>query len=100
MLFRSQVNPRVALAQKFVLFDQPVRPRREVLRGVRDLVGAPLRFEGADLEPRLKQAIGFVLRDVTVQEVLDRTLVDSGLSWRIERGQIVVFVADSPRGER
>jgi hypothetical protein len=93
-----QVNPRVSLAQKLVLFEQPVRPRREVLRVVRDLVGVPLRFEGPDIEARLREGIGFTLRDVTVQQVLDRTLAQSGLSWRIENGHIVVFVADSPPG--
>jgi len=97
---RRQVNLRDSLAQKLVQFEQPIRSRRDVLRGLRDLVGVPLRFEGADLEPRLKQGIGFTLRDVTVQQVLERTLAESGLNWRIEQGQIVIFVADSHSGDR
>ena len=97
---RRQVNPRVALAQKLVQFDQPVRSRREVLWGVRDLVGVPLRFEGGDVETRLKETVGFTLRDVTVQQVLERTLAESGLGWRIERGQLVVFVTDNPSGKQ
>jgi hypothetical protein len=31
---------------------------------------------------------------------LERTLAESGLSWRIEQGQIVIFVADSHSGDR
>jgi len=97
---RRQVNPRVALALKLVQFEQPVRSRREVLWGVRDLVGVPVRFEGPDVESRLRDRVGFTLRDVTVQEILERTLADSGLDWRIEQGQIVVFAADKPSGKR
>jgi hypothetical protein len=37
---------------------------------------------------------------VTVQQVLEQTLAESGLDWRIEQGQIVVFVADNRSGKR
>ena len=97
---RRQVNPRVALAQKLVEFEQPIRSRRDVLWGVRDLVGVPVRFEGVDVESRLRDRVGFKLRDVTVQQVLEQTLAESGLDWRIEQGQIVVFVADNRSGKR
>ncbi|HBH50298.1 MAG TPA: hypothetical protein DDY91_00220 [Planctomycetaceae bacterium] len=93
-----QVDPRVTLAQRLLVYEQAVRPRREVLRGVAELVGLPLRFEGEGLEGPLREGVGFILRDVSVQQVLERSLAGSGLSWKVEGRALVIFETPAKTG--
>ena len=94
-----QVDPRVTLAQRILVYEQAVRPRREILRGVSELVGLPLRFEGDGLDARLREEVGFTLRDASVQQVLERTLTGSGLSWKVEGRVLVIYPTPAKTGE-
>jgi DNA-directed RNA polymerase subunit RPC12/RpoP len=89
---RKKIDLAQSLRQPVLLYDQPrTRPLHEWLPGIADMVGAPIRFDDAELGAPIagmKTPIRLRLENTTVGEILDSLLKPAGLAYRVETDHI------------
>lgn len=89
---RREIDLAKSLRQPILLYDLPrSRPLYEWLPGVADLIGAPIRFDNAELGAAvagLKTPVRLRLENTTVGEILDGLLKPAGLTYRVETDHI------------
>lgn len=85
---RKRVDVAESLRQPILLYDLPrARPLQEWLPEVADMIGAPIRFDAAELGTAvagLKTPVRVRLENTTVGDILQNLLKPAGLTYRVE----------------
>jgi hypothetical protein len=87
-----KVEIPVSLRQPIVRFEQPKsRPLSDLLPALAEMVGAPIRFDAAELGAAaagLKTPVQLHLENTTVGDILDGLLKPAGLAYRVESDHV------------
>lgn len=87
-----RIDIGLSLKQPIVQFDQArSKPLAELLPGMAELVGSPIRYDATELGPAasgLKSPVTLRLQNTTVGEILDGLLKPAGLGYRVESDHI------------